>query len=313
MTEDAKSDDLSNIRNRGNLPDMFILEPDIGLGDHVKANRKLVPLSQDVRNIDIQYRALNYSNVSAGINRSNENARREESSISFRRFLQNDGHSGRPAHPDLYTCARQDRSHEGASVDPESPDLPDFVQDHLAVEQMYFNDGASLPSGNLPDFASFMSRNEGDCKHLAVVFKSKNSLTVYVCLSFFAADNHVADVDRRGRNRVPLDLPVPVFAACNNSSNDRSRTGSRLPFDLTTDSSENNIASNGSRLPDFLSDGHIFGPDSSQNMPNRPTSSHNDSISVPRDLEERTSVSMVRNVYSISQKYFRFLNCYRMF
>ena len=34
MTEGTEPRDLTNMRNRENVSDMFILEPDIGLGDH---------------------------------------------------------------------------------------------------------------------------------------------------------------------------------------------------------------------------------------------------------------------------------------
>lgn len=46
-------------------------------------------------------------------------------------------------------------------MDPDSPDLPDFVQDHLAVEHIYFNnDSHSITNAqNLPDFASCVPRN----------------------------------------------------------------------------------------------------------------------------------------------------------
>lgn len=105
------------------------------------------------------------SSASIGISRNNDDSRREESSISFRRFLQNNGHNNRSVHPDLFSCSRQDRSNEGAAIDPENPDLPDFVQDHIAVEQIYFNNTAPLASANLPDFASFMSRNDSECNY----------------------------------------------------------------------------------------------------------------------------------------------------
>lgn len=92
--------------------------------------------------------------------------RREESSISFRHFLQNEaGHSSNTPYPDLYSCSRQERPLIDGSIDPESPDLPDFVQDHLAVEHMYFNDGSTVQSvnlQNLPDFASCMLRHENN-------------------------------------------------------------------------------------------------------------------------------------------------------
>lgn len=76
-----------------------------------------------------------------------------------------------------------------------------------------------------------------------------------------------------------------------NPTNDRSHAGLRLPFDLTTDSGESNIASNNSHLPDFLSDGHIFSPDcSSQSMPSTSSKNH---VNESHDREERISVSMV--------------------
>lgn len=97
--------------------------------------------------------------------------RREESSISFRHFLQSEaGHSSNTTYPDLYSCSRQEGPLvDGSIVDPESPDLPDFVQDHLALENTYFNDGTNLKSvnvHNLPDFAPCLLRDENSEPHL---------------------------------------------------------------------------------------------------------------------------------------------------
>lgn len=171
------------------------------------------------------------------------------------------------------------------------------MQDHLAVEQIYFNDNASPAGANLPDFASFinLTRDENECKNYPYLFNTVH-LQLHVhgneLHSFFTA-NSDGDERRRCRNREPLDLPMPNFL-CNNSSNDRSEAGLRLPCDLTTDSGENNVGSNSNRLPDFLSDGHIFGPDN--NSPhNMPTTSQNH-IDMPQDLE-RISVSMVINEF----------------
>lgn len=97
---------------------------------------------------------------------SGSHPRREESAISFRHFLQNNAGHSNTSYPDLYSCSRQERPLiDGSIVDPESPDLPDFVQDHLAVEHMYFNDGTNVQSvnvQNLPDFASCLLRDENN-------------------------------------------------------------------------------------------------------------------------------------------------------
>lgn len=53
MTEDAESNNLSDVRNRENVADMFILEPDIGLGDHIIANSKPVVIRVDYLGSDI--------------------------------------------------------------------------------------------------------------------------------------------------------------------------------------------------------------------------------------------------------------------
>lgn len=95
-----------------------------------------------------------------GKRRNHEANRREDGPISFRHFLQNDTGSGYPtsttAYPDLYRCSRQERSNPEASVtDPESPVLPDFVQDNLALEHIYFN--SDFNSKVLPDFTPYES------------------------------------------------------------------------------------------------------------------------------------------------------------
>ena len=90
--------------------------------------------------------------------------RREDGPISFRHFLQNDtgaassSASCSTACPDLYRYSRQERPNpEGSAVDPASPILPDFVQDNLALEHIYFN--SDFNPKVLPDFTPYESFN----------------------------------------------------------------------------------------------------------------------------------------------------------
>lgn len=93
-------------------------------------------------------------------NQETSQPRREDGPISFRHFLQNDAGassssaSSSAAYPDLYRCARQERpTPDAPAMDPENPVLPDFVQDNLALEHIYFN--SDYNSKILPDFAPY--------------------------------------------------------------------------------------------------------------------------------------------------------------
>ncbi len=137
------------------LPNVVRLEPDIGLGNRVQEDRKFTQLLRYIAEIlDTEFDCI------SGPRRNEASQpRREEGSISFRHFLQNNPGTSNAAYPDLYNCSRQENSHfDGSNLDPDSPDLPDFVQDHLAVEHMYFNDGTVTGVQNLPDFASCVPR-----------------------------------------------------------------------------------------------------------------------------------------------------------
>ncbi|XP_032665155.1 uncharacterized protein LOC116841396 isoform X2 [Odontomachus brunneus] len=94
--------------------------------------------------------------------------RRESNPFSFKVFLKNDTQSGNSYHntgarPKVYyTPASSPGSHEatketGVYSSRNPTELPDFVQDHLVIEQCYLNEPAAqqvlLDVDNLPDFA----------------------------------------------------------------------------------------------------------------------------------------------------------------
>ncbi|KAF4530469.1 hypothetical protein B566_EDAN018371, partial [Ephemera danica] len=83
-------------------------------------------------------------------------SRREESgSFSFKHFLQ--GSSSTGARPKVYDNPRYDTKDTYNRRHVNTPELasvlPDFVQDHLVVEQCYLAADSTLDIDNLPDFA----------------------------------------------------------------------------------------------------------------------------------------------------------------
>lgn len=92
--------------------------------------------------------------------------RKKENPFSFKYFLKNDAHTSHQrtgARPKVYpstaaTSTDNFHSVNEPSVYPRNPvELPDFVQDHLVIEQCYLNHDASsqpiVEMENLPDFA----------------------------------------------------------------------------------------------------------------------------------------------------------------
>lgn len=121
------------------------------------------------------------------------------------------GHSSNTSYPDLYSCSRQERPLiDGSIVDPESPDLPDFVQDHLAVEHMYFNDGTNVQSvnvQNLPDFACLLRDESNEARHCQRLGRLTFKFT-QICTKNYYILNQVGGINRRQS----LNSQISTFA-----------------------------------------------------------------------------------------------------
>ncbi|XP_031348988.1 endosome-associated-trafficking regulator 1 isoform X2 [Photinus pyralis] len=113
----------------------------------------------------------------AGTSNVNETPKREDNPFSFKHFLRSDvnNYQNQGARPKVYCDGRPISSisdlnlHKSNAkqmrIVPEfSSALPDFVQDHLVVEQCYSEDtnNFNLDLNNLPDFAV----PHGHCSHL---------------------------------------------------------------------------------------------------------------------------------------------------
>lgn len=127
---------------------------------------------------------------------NNESQRREDNPFSFKHFLRSDSsnsYQSKGARPKVYYENRSQSTDYGSSFSenkqvkvPEfSSALPDFVQDHLVIEQCYLGNNSvnnyDLGVGNLPDFTP----NRENRPNLD-------------------SDNHRDD---RNNDPVPLDLP----------------------------------------------------------------------------------------------------------
>ncbi|KAG5867688.1 hypothetical protein JTB14_016480 [Gonioctena quinquepunctata] len=186
-------------------------------------------------------------NQNAGASGSNSNfpesQKREDNPFSFKHFLRSDSggsYQNKGARPKVY--------HENRSVSsdfvnhipetkqprivPEfSSALPDFVQDHLVIEQCYLgnhsNNNYNLDVDNLPDFTP---NRESRNSYEDTVRESAESTSRPVPL----------DLPRRPPDAFPLDLPVSSSAVSS------SRNG------LTVSE-----VGNSKSLPDFLADSAV--------------------------------------------------------
>lgn len=205
--------------------------------------------------------------------------RREENPFSFKHFLsressngQSSGHStgARPkvftsptvSHPPESEYGRNSSSRNFSANPDLASALPDFVQDHLVVEQCFLRDGASsalsVDLDNLPDFAI----NKDAINDISGSTRPRQAN--YNNFGRRRERNHNA-----GMEGVPLDLPS---ISSPSSVLDMPPTGV-LPFDLplvrdgnTSNATGNNNISGSpvqptvsKSLPDFLSDGPIRG------------------------------------------------------
>ncbi|XP_072397159.1 uncharacterized protein [Diabrotica undecimpunctata] len=168
-----------------------------------------------------------------GSTNSCDSHRREDNPFSFKHFLRSDStnsYQSKGARPKVYenrSASTDFGNHLQPRLIPEYPAaLPDFVQDHLVVEQCYLGNTLSenfnVDIDNLPDFTpARQSRN--------------NALNPEVTNSNRPVP---LDLPMRTQESFPLDLPV-----VNTHSNN-----------IRIESSNSEVGSSKS-LPDFLADG----------------------------------------------------------
>ncbi|XP_076683306.1 lethal (3) 04053 isoform X2 [Andrena cerasifolii] len=208
-----------------------------------------------------------------------DTSRREENPFSFKHFLKNGSQTtyyNAGARPKLYSSPTPSPS----SLEKESTiytcnptELPDFVQDHLVIEQCYLNhEPKQQPTpdiDNLPDFAlnsveqrQTRLRNESKKNNSALNDFSVdqtgsldtglpqrnqsalNTSSGHLNLSIFGRPS-VGFTERPESSGFPLDLPIAA-----SESDPGSNIGAR-------DCSETNEANVPKSLPDFLNDGPI--------------------------------------------------------
>lgn len=209
-------------------------------------------------------RSSSYDRVNgAGASTVNETPKREDNPFSFKHFLRSDtnNYQSQGARPKVYCDGRPISSvsdldlHKSSAkqtrIVPEfSSALPDFVQDHLVVEQCYSDDqnNFNLDLNNLPDFAV----PQGHCSHL----NGESSRNV-----------------GRHPNNVPLDLPVrpSVGFPLDLPIGELHSTGSRsCPTSVEVAGSKS--------LPDFLTDGAVRSQANDDNQMNHSPESEIDRL-----------------------------------
>nr|CAD7193752.1 unnamed protein product [Timema douglasi] len=265
------------------------VEPDLGLGTEHTFEKK--------------------SSETTGSGHSNGLPRREENPFSFKHFLKRD--SGNNYHitgarPKVYSSVSSE-SFGQSSLDPIDSDpslysrsttprhvatselasvLPDFVQDHLVVEQCFLNHTdvskpphISVDLDNLPDFAINSDSSSYTSTRSKQWDETKNnrSETSTSDIPFDLTDstsNHVST--RRGNSTTSATIPLDLPSFDRSPVDEQRRSpipGGGLPFDLplVSEIKDGNSATiSGVRsgpqlnevgvsksLPDFLSDGPI--------------------------------------------------------
>ncbi|XP_034239627.1 endosome-associated-trafficking regulator 1 [Thrips palmi] len=209
-----------------------------------------------------------------------EAPRREENPFSFKHFLSRENANGQGAahstgakpkvftsptvpHPPDLEYNRSAPTRNFATNPDLASALPDFVQDHLVVEQCFLRDAASsalsVDLDNLPDFAvtqDSASNTSGN---------SRSRQTSYNNYSRRRERNQ-----HNGMEGIPLDLPSVSSPP---SVVEMAGAAGGLPFDLPLVRDANGVNATGSSspsgspnqpsvsksLPDFLSDGPIRG------------------------------------------------------
>ncbi|XP_043263982.1 uncharacterized protein LOC122404134 [Colletes gigas] len=225
--------------------------------------------------------------------------RREENPFSFKHFLKNDSQTNyynAGARPKVYSppTTSPNNLEKDSTVYSRNPtELPDFVQDHLVIEQCYLNHESkqqAIPDAdNLPDFALSVEQRQTRLRN-----ESKKSDPVLCDLPFDLTGSLDKGLAHRTQSipnaGCPADLNLPVYNRHNVDTGSTERPeSSGFPLDLpipgTESVSSSNIAARDcsgtnetnvpKSLPDFLNDDPIH---------NRATLS-TDSGTIPNSIE----------------------------
>ncbi|XP_006607931.1 uncharacterized protein LOC102681886 [Apis dorsata] len=236
-------------------------------------------------------------------------SRIEENPFSFKHFLKNGSqvnYQNAGARPKVYTSPTPYNLEKGSTVYSRNPtELPDFVQDHLVVEQYYLNHEPKQQTisdvDNLPDFAL----NSVEQRQTRLRSESKKNESSTSCdLSFDLTGNLDKAILQRNRS-VPntscsSHLNLPVFVRSNIGSTENPEPLGfplDLPISTTEPDSESNVAvrdcsHSGANeanvpksLPDFLNDGPIH---------NR-TALSTESGSIPNSIESTERRLLLEN------------------
>nr|CAI5817132.1 unnamed protein product [Callosobruchus analis] len=189
---------------------------------------------------------------------TSESHRREDNPFSFKHFLRGDcSYQNKGARPKVYG-ERRSTSNFVANQMPEgkqssrmvpefSSALPDFVQDHLVIEQCYLGNNPTsnynLEMDNLPDFTPDRSSNR-KCNSV-----DADNLPDFTPTREGRSSSGIRNVNgNKSSDQIPLDLPI--------------RPPDSFPLDLplTGSSSSRNSTSevgNSKSLPDFLTDSAV--------------------------------------------------------
>ncbi|XP_071859868.1 lethal (3) 04053 [Bombus fervidus] len=208
-------------------------------------------------------------------------SRIEENPFSFKHFLKNGSqinYQNAGARPKVYSSPTQYNLEKSSAVYSRNPtELPDFVQDHLVIEQYYLNHEPKQQTisdvDNLPDFAL----NSVEQRQARLRNESKKNGSSASCdLSFDLTGNLDKAIPQRNQSLPNTScfahLNLPVFARSSIGSTETSEPLG-FPLDLPISTVEPDPESNviirdcshsgasepnvPKSLPDFLNDGPI--------------------------------------------------------
>ncbi|XP_018910066.2 uncharacterized protein l(3)04053 [Bemisia tabaci] len=222
----------------------------------------------------------NHSNSSphnSGTSSGASSKRKENNPYSFKHFLTGGKQNVGTSHPH-HTVSRSNESDENNTMDPSiasscsrtnrnlilnNPDLasglPDFVQDHLIMEQCFLessSNNASNPSFNLENSHIYHIENailNSSCEESPNTLRSANANDIPFDLT------STMPSEKQEESPIPTPLDLPTYHA----SNSRSGRPRDPPLDLPSSSMAGSGSANSSEvgasksLPDFLSDGPI--------------------------------------------------------
>ena len=210
-----------------------------------------------------------------------DTSRSEENPFSFKHFLKNGSRTNYHnvgARPKIYSSPTPSpfNLEKDSTVYPRNPtELPDFVQDHLVIEQYYLNQEQKQQTisdvDNLPDFAL----NSVEQRQNRLRNESKKSESSASCDLPFdltgSIDKGLSNRNQSVPNISSAHLNLPAFVRSSVDSVEHPESPGRFPLDLPIPVSESHPGSNitsrdcsgtneaniPKSLPDFLNDGPI--------------------------------------------------------